>query len=110
MNTSLASIVDEQEPTTTIALLDKEIEEKLPEFLELIEARQKATSHKTAPFLLINYQRLGNRLRELQERMEGKIPSTRAKMGEGLLQSARKSVHSVESGSSRHPLVFLLAL
>ena len=58
--------------------IDKEIKEKLPRFLELVEAREKATEPRT--HLRLNYWRLGNRLRELQERIDGKIPPNRAKM------------------------------
>ncbi|MCY4379614.1 MAG: hypothetical protein OXC39_07315 [Candidatus Dadabacteria bacterium] len=78
---ALPETQENQSQKIVLSDIDKEIREKLPEFLELVEARQKATSHKTAPLLLVNYRRLGNRLRELQERMEGKIPPTRAKMG-----------------------------
>ena len=58
--------------------IDREIKEKLPRFLELVEAREKATEPRT--HLRNNYWRLGNRLRELQERIDGKIPPDWPKM------------------------------
>ena len=58
--------------------IDKEIKEKLPRFLELVEAREKVTEPRT--HLRLNYWKISKRLGELQARMDGKTPPDRSRM------------------------------